>query len=206
MKNIKAIVFDLGGVILNINYQNTIQKFKLLGIKNTEDFYSKKSQSNLFSQFEKGEISKKKFFAELQKKAPLSSAKELKDAWNSMLLDLPSNRIDILKKISLNYSIFLLSNTNNVHISKFKQKIGGKRYNEFYDIFNKVYYSHEIGMRKPESRVFKLVLNENNLYGPEVLFIDDSIQHIESAQKLGIKTYHISNNEDITTLLPDIFL
>ncbi len=206
MKNIKAIVFDLGGVILNINYQKTIQKFKLLGIKNTEDFYSKKSQSNLFSQFEKGEISKKKFFAELQKKAPLSSAKELKDAWNSMLLDLPSNRIDILKKISLNYSIFLLSNTNNVHISKFKQKIGGKRYNEFYEIFNKVYYSHEIGMRKPESRVFKLVLTENNLYGPEVLFIDDSIQHIESAQKLGIKTYHISNNEDITTLLPDIFL
>ena len=123
-----------------------------------------------------------------------------------MLLDLPSNRINLLKKISLNYSIFLLSNTNNVHISKFKQKIGGKRYNEFYEIFNKVYYSHEIGMRKPESRVFKLVLTENNLYGPEVLFIDDSIQHIESAQKLGIKTYHISNNEDIATLLPDIFL
>jgi len=206
MKNIKAIVFDLGGVILNIDYQNTIQKFKLLGVKNTEDFYSKKSQSNLFNQFEKGEISKKKFFAELQQKAPLSSTKELKDAWNSMLLDLPSKRIDILKKISLNYSIFLLSNTNNIHISKFKQKIGKTRYNEFYELFSKVYYSHEIGMRKPESRVFKLVLTENNLSSSEVLFIDDSIQHIESAQKLGIKTYHLSNNEDISTLLPDIFL
>jgi len=206
MKNIKAIIFDLGGVILNINYQNTINSFKNLGIKNPNLFYSKKSQTNLFDQIEIGEITEMEFLLELQKKIPKASVKKIKSAWNAMLLDLPEKRISVLRKLIPSYSIFLLSNTNVIHISEFKKKIGSKRYEEFYNLFDKVYYSYKIKCRKPHAKAFKFILNQNELAPNEVLFIDDSPQHIEGAKKLGIKTHHLQHNEEISTLFPDITL
>lgn len=204
MKNIKAIIFDLGGVILNINYQNTIDAFKRLGIQNQNCFYSKARQTDIFEQIEKGKISKKKFLLSLQKETTGANLKQIETAWNSMLLNLPRQRIDFLKKINKNYSIFLLSNTNAIHISEIKKNLGITRYNKFYNLFEKVYYSHKIGYRKPQAKIFQLVLNENKLSAQEVLFIDDSIQHIESAKKIGIKTHHLQEFEEITTLYPDI--
>ena len=121
MKNIKAIIFDLGEVILNINYQNTIDNFKKLGIGNLSSFYSKEFQINLFNQIETGKISENEFLLSLQKKTNNASIKQIKDAWNSMLLDLPEQRIQLLKKLRKNYSIFLLSNTNTIHIAKIKK-------------------------------------------------------------------------------------
>jgi len=206
MKNIKAIIFDLGGVILNINYQNTIDKFKQIGIRNSNFFYSKKTQTHIFNQIEQGKISNKKFLLELQKETINTSVKQIETAWNSMLLDLPKNRIAFLKKITTNYSVFLLSNTNAIHIAELKKKLGSKQYNEFYSLFDKVYYSHKTGYRKPHAKSFQLILNENTLSASEVLFIDDSPQHIQGAKKLGIKTHHLQNNEEITTLFPDIIL
>ena len=206
MKKIKAIIFDLGAVILNINYQNTINSFAKIGIKNANYFYSKKTQNCLFNLIETGDISEKEFLLRLQKETNNASIEQVKNAWNSMLLDLPKNRVKFLKKISSNYTIFLLSNTNAIHIYEFEKKIGSKRYNEFYNLFEKVYYSHKIGFRKPHSEAFQLVLNTNKLSADEVLFIDDSPQHIKGAKKLGIKTYHLKENEEITTLIPDIFL
>ena len=206
MKNIKAVIFDLGAVILNINYQNTINEFKKLGVKNPESFYSKAAQINLFNQLETGEISEIEFLLELQKETSNASIKQIKNAWNTMLLDLPKNRIDLLKKLRFNYSIFLLSNTNSIHISEFKKRIGDMRYNEFYNLFDKVYYSHKIGFKKPEAKAFQLILEENKLSAHETLFIDDSPQHIKVAKKLGIKTHHLEDNEEVTTLFPDIIL
>ena len=104
------------------------------------------------------------------------------------------------------YSIFLLSNTNVIHISEFKKKIGSKRYKEFYNLFDKVYYSYKIKYRKPHAKAFRFILNQNELSPNEVLFIDDSPQHIEGAKTLGIKTHHLQHNEEITTLFPDITL
>ena len=121
MKNINAIIFDLGAVILNINYQNTIDEFKKLGLINESAFYSKKEQANLFNQIEIGEISNKEFLLRLQKRAPNVTLKKIKNAWNAMLLDLPENRINLLKKLIQNYSVFLLSNTNAIHIAEFKK-------------------------------------------------------------------------------------
>ena len=206
MKNINAIIFDLGAVILNINYQKTIDEFEKLGVKNTTSFYSKKTQNKLFNQIETGKISTAKFLLSLQKKTHNASIKKIEAAWNAMLLDLPKNRIDLLKELTHNYSIFLLSNTNAIHISKLKKKLGNKQYHQFYNLFNKVYYSHKIRFRKPNAKAFQLILDENHLNPSEVLFIDDSPQHIEGAKKLNIKTYHLSNNEEVTTLFPDIVL
>ncbi len=204
MKNISAIIFDLGGVILNINYQNTIEKFKKLGIQNPNYFYSKKTQTDIFNQIEKGEISKKAFLLKLQKETIGANIKQIENAWNSMLLNLPKQRVDFLKRIRKKYPIFLLSNTNAIHIAEFKKKLGSTHYNKFYNLFEKVYYSHKIGYRKPHAKIFQLLLTENKLSADEVLFIDDSIQHIKSAKKIGIKTHHLQDNEEITTLFPDI--
>ena len=206
MKNVKAIIFDLGAVILNINYQNTIDEFKKLGVKNPNSFYSKKTQTHLFNQIETGKISQKEFLLQLQKETSDASIQQVKNAWNAMLLDLPEERIKLLKSLNQNYTIFLLSNTNALHICEFKKKLGNKEYAEFYNLFDKVYYSHKIGFRKPQTEVFTIILNQNKLAAHEVLFIDDSPQHIEGAKKLGIKTHHLQDNEEVTTLFPDIVL
>jgi glucose-1-phosphatase len=206
MKNVRAFIFDLGAVILNINYQNTIDGFEKLGVKNTTSFYSKKTQTHLFNQIETGKISQKEFLLQLQKETSDASIQQVKNAWNAMLLDLPEERIKLLKSLTQNYAIFLLSNTNALHICEFKRKLGNKEYAEFYNLFDKVYYSHKIGFRKPQAEAFTIILKQNKLSAHEVLFIDDSPQHIEGAKKLGIQAYHLQENEDLTTLFPDIVL
>ena len=204
MKNIKTIIFDLGAVLLNINYQLTIIEFAKFGVKNTDSFYSNKVQTNLFDEIETGKISADRFLKSLQKETENASTNELRNAWNSMLLDLPKERIELLKKLKQDFPIYLLSNTNSIHISEFRKKLGETKYQEFYNLFDKVYYSHEIGFRKPNKEAFQLILDENNLKANEVLFIDDSPQHIEGANKLGIQTHHLSDTEEVTTLFPDI--
>lgn len=205
MKNIKSIIFDLGGVLLNINYQNTINQFQKLGIQNASSFYSKQKQKNLFNNLECGKITESTFVRKIKKYCPNKNSTEIILAWNAMLLDLPKNRINLLENLQHKYQIFLLSNTNQIHINQFKNLIGYENYQKFYNLFNKVYYSHEIGFRKPNVEAFHLILDENNLKAKEVLFIDDSPQHIESAKKIGIHTYHLKDNEEVTSIFSDRF-
>ena len=204
MKNIDNIIFDLGNVILNIDYQNTIDAFKKIGVPNASSFYSKSSQLNIFNQLETGHISKQNFILEIQKIVPKASASQIINAWNAILQDLPNERLEILKNIKDKFSIFLLSNTNSIHIEKIINKLGEKKYEEFYNLFEKVYYSHEVKLRKPNADIFKLVIKENCLSIKNTLFIDDSIQHIESAKKIGLKTYHLDGNKTLESIFPDI--
>ncbi|MAX68288.1 MAG: haloacid dehalogenase [Flavobacteriales bacterium] len=204
MKNIKSIIFDLGGVLLNISYQNTIDEFKKLGVDNSSTFYSKKSQTNIFNLLETGKISENELIREILISCKSATRKQIIFAWNSMLLDLPKNRTNLLENLKEKYQLFLLSNTNAIHIKELKRRLGEVKYSKFYNLFNKVYYSHEISVRKPHSDAFHLVLDENNLKEKEVLFIDDSPQHIEGAKEVGIHTYHLKDNEEITTVFPDI--
>ena len=202
MKKIKSIIFDLGAVLLNISYQKTIEEFDKLGIKNSSTFYSKKLQTNIFNLLETGEISESDFIKEIQKHCTEATNTQILYAWNAMLLDLPQHRLQLLKQLKTEYNIYLLSNTNKIHISEFENKLGKEQYNEFYQLFDKVYYSHKIGCRKPNAEAFKIIIEENNLIAEEILFIDDSTQHIEGAKKLGIKTYHLLDDEDVITLFP----
>lgn len=206
MKIVKSIIFDLGAVLLNIDYQKTINEFDKLGINKASEFYSKKTQTNIFNLLECGEISVQNFLKEIQKSCNKADFNDIIFAWNALLLDLPQERIELLKTVKQNYNIFLLSNTNSIHISEFRNQIGERRYLEFYNMFDKVYYSHEIGFRKPNKEAFQIILNENNLNPQEVLFIDDSPQHIEGAKKLGLQTHHLQDNEEIVNLFPDIIL
>ncbi len=120
-----------------------------------------------------------------------------------MLLDLPENRLAIIKSLKKEYSIYLLSNTNAIHIDAFKKKIVKVQWKKFCNLFDKMYLSHEVGLRKPNAAIFEYILEEQNLKAQKVFFIDGSPQHIDGANKLGIKTHHLKNGEEIATLLPD---
>jgi glucose-1-phosphatase len=206
MKKCKAIIFDLGAVILNINYQNTIDEFTKLGVNNATTFYSKKVQTNLFNQIETGIISSNEFLKELQKETKNANINQVEKAWNAMLLDLPEERVQLIRKLKNNHSIYLLSNTNAIHIDAFKKQLGNKKWLAFCKLFDKMYLSHELGLRKPDIKIFEYILKEQKLKAEEVFFIDDSPQHIASAKKIGINCHHLLDDEDIITLFPDIIL
>ena len=206
MKKCKAIIFDLGAVILNINYQNTIDEFTKLGVKNAATFYSKKVQTDLFNQIETGMISSNKFLKALQRETKNAKIKQVEQAWNALLLDLPEERLQLIKKLKNNHIIYLLSNTNAIHINAIKKQLGNKKWLAFCELFDKMYLSHELGLRKPDITIFEYILKEQKLKAEEVFFIDDSPQHIASAKILGIHCHHLLDDEDITALFPDIIL
>jgi len=206
MKKYKAIVFDLGAVILNINYQNTIDEFTKLGVKKAENFYSKKVQMHLFDQIEIGKISKYQFLNELQKETKNANLKQVELAWNAMLLELPEERFQLIKKLKNSHAIYLLSNTNSIHIDAFKKKLGNEKWLAFCKLFDKMYLSHKLGLRKPDVKIFEYILKDQKLKAEEVFFIDDSLQHILGAKKIGIHCHHLLDNEDITSLFADITL
>ncbi|MFT4601844.1 MAG: FMN phosphatase YigB (HAD superfamily) [Arenicella sp.] len=199
-----SVLFDLGGVILNLDYDLTVNAFKSLGQERFDNLYTQASQDFIFDKFETGIISSIEFIDYMLSLLPKEcSSADVVIAWNLMLLDLPKKRIDFLKQLSLKMPINLFSNTNDLHFKSFTKYF----INEFGDenllnsMFNKCYYSHLVGERKPNSAAFQLVLDEQGLDPEKVLFIDDSIQHIEGANKLGIKTHHLVDSDicDILT-------
>jgi len=200
--SIKNIIFDLGGVILNIDYQLASNEFQNLGIQNFDELYSQAKQNNLFDELETGKISPESFRNEIRKMSGLDiSDTDLDNAWNAMLLDLPKERIDLLFELSKKYRIFLLSNTNIIHFKNFNYAIINSLGEDvFLKIFEKVYYSFEIGFRKPNADCFQFVLDDAKLKSHETLFIDDSIQHINAAEKLGIQTIHLTNGNTINKI------
>ncbi len=192
-KDFHNIIFDLGGVILNIDYRLTIQAFGKLGFTNFEDRYSQAVQSGLFDLYERGEISSAQFRNEIRRAFKSRVTDEAIDlAWNAMLLDLPISRISLLERISESKRIALLSNTNEIHIEAFGKQLNELGVSErFGGLFERIHYSFEVGMRKPEARIFEHVLARHGFLAAETLFIDDSVQHIEGARAVGINTYHL---------------
>ena len=198
----KNIIFDLGGVILNIDYKLTINCFKTLGISNFDLIYSQAQQNLLFDQYEKGEVSSKYFIEEIQKKCHHSTSVEaIIKAWNAMLLDIPEDRLLFLSTLKKNHRLFLLSNTNDIHkraYSDYLKKTYG--FEDFSEYFERQYLSFEIGMRKPHPEVFNHVLDKNGLNASETVFIDDSAQHIKGAASVGIKAVHLTGEKTILDL------
>lgn len=199
--SVKNIIFDFGGVILNIDYKLTEAAFARLGLTDFARIYSQASQNNLFDVFEKGLIPSSQFRIEIRKYIGDASDEQIDEAWNSMLLDLPEERIRLLDMLKKTHRLFLLSNTNEIHFTAFTAYINDKfKRDVFSDVFEKAYVSHKLKMRKPDPEIFKFVLAENKLKEDETLFIDDSIQHIEGAKQLGIKTIHLKKGETILAL------
>lgn len=199
LKGIKNIIFDLGGVIVNIDYLLTLSAFKALGLKDVEKIYTQFSQLPWFDKYDTGGISSDDFISEFSRLLkPETTREQIVHAWNVMLLDFPQERAELLLKLKGRYRTFLLSNTNELHIDYYFQHLSEKYgYDEMKSFFEKDYYSYRIGMRKPNKEIFEYVLRENDLKASETLFIDDTIQHVEGARAAGLRAYHLVSPETI---------
>lgn len=204
MKHIKNLVFDLGGVIMNLDVPKTILAFKELGIDNIVNDTGHHYQHSFFYEFEVGRISEASFLdslSQLSVQSPSETA--IKEAWNKMILEMPQDRIAFLESLQPNYNLFLLSNTNSIHQKKYLDAFKKEHQTSFNQLFKKAYYSHEIGIRKPDEVIFHYILKDSNLKAEETLFIDDSFSNLEGAQKAGIQTFHVQNynTKEIIALL-----
>lgn len=192
MQNIKNIIFDYGNVIFSIDFARVQQSLKGLGISDVETFFGHRQQDPVFDAFDRGQITSDEFRNKIREKAgnPNLSNDEIDAAWNSILIGIADGNHELLLELKGKYRTFLLSNINDIHynfIMKYlKDKFG---FDNNDHLFEKIYYSHFTGKRKPEQAIFEQVLNENNLNPAETLFIDDSPQHLEGAKKLGIQTF-----------------
>lgn len=204
IKGIRHIILDLGGVILNIDYQATAKAFMEFGIKNFPELYSQAVQISLFDDFETGKIDSAAFLQSMRQLAgiPLADA-DITKAWNAMLLDFPLRRLQLLQQLQLHYDMVLLSNTNEIHEAAFN-KILSERHGipNIGVFFDKVYLSHRVGMRKPHVEVFKRILDDTGFDLEKTLFVDDSIQHVEGARLAGIQSIYLEKG---MTIEDDIF-
>ena len=204
LNGVKNIIFDLGGVILNIDYGQTANAFKKIGVTNFDEIYSQAKQGQVFDKLETGKLTPEEFRNYIREFVPSLQSSDIDKACNAMLLDLPLQRINLLKGLKKGYRLFLLSNTNEIHIKAFRKIIESSYGKYIFDaIFEHQYFSSDIGMRKPNPDCFQYVLEKNSLEPSETLFIDDSTQHVEGARKLKLKAYHLTPEEDITTLFLD---
>jgi putative hydrolase of the HAD superfamily len=200
ISGVQHIIFDLGGVIIDIDPH--------LSFRALSDFYrgdqpgEKLLTENvtLFLDFEKGLISSEDFRSGIRS-LTLNNAlsdQEIDDAWNKMLLNIPAERFSVLEKIRPDYQLFVLSNTNAIHVPAFNkivEKSSGKA--DIGHFFDKVYFSHEMQLRKPEEQIYRQLLDENQLPPHKTLFIDDRLENIEAAASLGMQTFHIKEGRGI---------
>lgn len=194
---IKNIIFDFGDIFINLDKQGTYKAMTALGVTDiTPEMIS------VYHQYEKGLMTTEDFINFYYDKFKINKT-DLVNAWNAVLLDFPKKRLDFLKELaaSKKYRLFLLSNTNDLHIKSVIDTVGEAFFNEFKNCFEQFYLSHEIHFRKPDVEIYEFVLNENNLIADETLFVDDLKENTDSANTLGIKTWNLTPKKDDVTEL-----
>jgi len=202
LKNIKNIIFDLGGVILPIDISRTTDTFRKLGIGNIDKLFAHGHADSFFKDYEEGKLDDQQFIDQIKKmiKNPVEDKVVIK-AWNALLMDFPAERINFLNTLKLKYRIFLFSNTNGIHHKAFLKKYQLISDNENFDnLFEKAWYSHLIKMRKPDVRAFEFVINEGKIDAGETLFIDDALTNVEGAIQAGLQGVHLQPGKTILDL------
>jgi FMN phosphatase YigB (HAD superfamily) len=190
--SIRNIIFDWGGVITNIDYQKTVDAFAHLGINNFKEYFSQLHQNELFIRYETGAISSEMLRQTLKNdmSADITDT-QIDEAWCAMLLDTPMKNLDILQRFATHFRIFLLSNTNEMHANFYNAHLKETTGIDYPRLFEKVYYSHSLGLRKPNADIFEFVLHDSKLTSEETLFIDDTEMHTETASKLGLNALYL---------------
>ncbi|KGE12503.1 HAD family hydrolase [Sphingobacterium deserti] len=204
MQKIKNIILDYGNVIFMIDFPRVRQAFMSLGIKNVDEFFGHKAQDSLFDAFDRGEISAAAFRDGIRERSgkPELSDDDIDDAWNALLIGVPPGKHDVLEYLNSKYRCFLLSNNNEIHYRRCMQHL-----TEVYGIadnssfFEKTFYSHLLGLRKPDATIFEEVIRQTAIIPEETLFIDDSPQHLEAAKDLGFQTALCSPDESLELLV-----
>lgn len=195
---IKNIVFDFGDIFINLDKKLFAEELQKLHISQESE-----EMLPILQQYEMGLVSTDKFLTFFEERLSISEDK-LKRAWNSILLDFPKERLRFIQNLSESkkYRLFLLSNTNDLHISWIQQNWGMEQYNAFKICFEQFYLSHEINLRKPNNNIYEFVLTSNDLEPKETLFIDDTKENTDAAKALGIHIWNLKpGKEDVLELL-----
>jgi glucose-1-phosphatase len=202
-EGIKNIIFDFGGVLFEIDYFKPIEAFSELGYKNFADVYTQANQNPIFDLLETGKVSNEDFWKFLHNNVPDASRDQVEHAWNCILLYLMPEKVRFVKSLrEKGYRTFLLSNTNAIHVAVFEKMIEESMgLVEFKSAFEKVYYSNEIGIRKPHPETFIAICEWNDLNKQETLFIDDSAQHVNGAREAGLHVFHLTKGLEVDKVL-----
>lgn len=202
MQKIKNLLLDLGGVLLDIDFSKTKTAFEALGVKNFDAFFTQYHAAPLFEDLETGRVLPENFYANFRRETSLAvTDAAIANAWNAMLGDFPANRVDYLKSLRKKYRLFLLSNTNIIHYEAFCENFTRVYGYSFNTIFEKAFYSHEIGLRKPYPEIFQYVLQEGDMKPAETLFIDDTITNTDAARQLGLEVIHLPAPKNILDVM-----
>jgi putative hydrolase of the HAD superfamily len=190
MKKIKNIIFDLGGIFIELDYFKTERAFIDLGVTDFSKIYTQHYATPLFRQLETGQIKEKEFYDAFRVFSFVELRDDqIRDAWNAMLLHFPLERLEWLNNIRRKFPVYLFSNTNIIHYNAvldiYKRDTGKQNFNEY---FIKAYYSHDLGLRKPDREGFEVILKRESLIADETLFIDDTPKNIEGAKQVGLQT------------------
>ena len=201
-KNITTLIFDFGGVLIDLDINQCILNFNRLGLENVEQYLNNFAQSGFFMQLEKGQISAVEFRNEIRKLTPnkLTDA-QIDEAWCSFLLEVPEEKLEMLIELRKKFRVVLLSNTNIIHFPNSEKLLFTDKGRKLSEYFDRCYLSYEMKMAKPDLQIFKNILASENVQPNECLFLDDGLKNTPQAQKLGIQTYLVSEHEDLSFLL-----
>jgi len=189
---VNTIIFDMGDVFLNKDKQAKVAALENIGIFDWND-----DLEDLEEKLETGKIDSEEYLLGMQRHSNGASLEAVKDAWNAGITDFPLYRLEFLQKLKANYRLFLLSNTDPIHIEKFEDEAGASFYSDFYQCFEKVYFSHEIGIRKPNADAFNYVLNNHQDIQPKhTLMVDDKKFNTDAAAELGFLVWNLQKGEE----------
>jgi putative hydrolase of the HAD superfamily len=202
MADIQHIIFDLGGIFLNLNYTQTANAFRQLGVANFDELFTQHHANPLFAKLETGAIAEEEFYQQIRAitSLPLTDT-QIAEAWNAMLLDMPMERIVWLQQVAQQYPIYLFSNTNPIHYQQLMQ-ICRRDLGEidFNGLFRFAGYSHQLGYRKPDAASFRLLLQQLDIDPHHTLFIDDTPGNIQGAQELRLHTLFLPPPQEVLEL------
>lgn len=203
---IRNIIFDFGGVIHNIRYENMGKALVRLGAQGMESFYTKGGQTHEMDLFEKGMLSPAEYRDYLRQTTGLPlSDQQADDVVNAVLLDVPRERVALLLALRKKYRLFLFSNTNQINYDCFTQRLHDKYgFDIFTECFERAYFSQLMHTRKPSAEGFRTIMAENNLLPDETLFIDDIAANAEGARQAGLHAHHLTE-PDIADLFDQGF-
>ena len=203
-QGIRNVIFDLGGVLIDLDKARCYNEFEALGMKDAQVFLDKPESNEIYYQFERGGINDVEFRTYLRKALPDNVTDESIDkAWSSMLVGIPQYKLDMLLKLRESYVVYLLSNTNNIHWEWALANFFRYRGFRAEDFFEQEYLSFRLKSCKPEAAIFEQVIKEANVEPMETFFIDDKPENTAMAEKLGLKVYTPQANEDWTFLFED---
>lgn len=196
-QQVRNLIVDFGGVLINLNRSRCIQAFERLGFTDIEKYINPYYQQGVFMRLEKGEITPADFRTEIRR----MTGKELHDyqideAWNSFLLDIPFHKLELLLKLREKYRIYLLSNTNHIHWEWACSHSFTYRNYQVDDFFDEIFLSYRLQQIKPEKDIFRTLLSKTGITPEETFFIDDAEANCNTAEELGIQTYMPSPEED----------